>query len=83
MFNRKKLKEVLPQGVISSLRSVDEKVKIHSLLAALQEQGLTPLNDQLSRIIPDISNQYSTFSLDSNYLRTKVRAQHTFQISMV
>jgi len=54
-----------------------------SILAALREQKLLPLFNRLNEIVPDIVQQYSSFSLDTEYRRIKVRGQHSFQIDLV
>lgn len=54
-----------------------------SILSAIKEQGLLPLYWTLSRIVLDITHQYSSFDVDTDYLRTKIRGQHAFQISLV
>lgn len=38
---------------------------------------------QLEQIVPDLSDQYSLFKVNTPYLRTKVRGLHAFQISLV
>lgn len=55
----------------------------NSLKKAASEQGLNRLVLKLEEIIPDISDQYSTFKLDTRYLKTKARNLHAFQISLV
>lgn len=54
-----------------------------SLKKAAREQGLCELKVKLKEIVPDISDQYSIIKLDTTYIKTKVRNQHTFQISLV
>jgi hypothetical protein len=83
MIDRKKIKAHIPEHMINAIRVADERIRQRSIRAAIREQGLFPLCERLSGLVPDISAQYSTFALDSAYLRTKVRAQHAFQISMV
>lgn len=56
---------------------------IKSIRAAAKEQGLSSLMDQLSVFVPDITYQYTTFDLDSNYLKKNLRALHAFQIYLV
>ncbi len=73
----------MPRRIIDFVYSIMERIQSKSLLAAVKQQGLAPLFGQLSRLVPNISEQYSSFVLDSFYLKTKVRAQHAFQISMV
>src|SRR3990167_2949127 len=54
-----------------------------SLRAALREQGLEPMLRYLEGVVPDITDQYTTFRVDTDYLRLKVRALHAFQMSLV
>ena len=56
---------------------------VNSLKMAAAEQRLDGLSIKLEEIVPDISNQYSTFKLDTKYLKTIVRNMHAFQISLV
>ncbi len=60
-----------------------ESIARRSVIAALREQKLLPLSNRLNEIVPDIFQQYSSFALDTEYLRTKVRGQHAFQIELV
>lgn len=53
-----------------------------SLRAAAREERLTPLIESLERIVPDITHQYSTFAVESEYERAKVRAMHALQIDL-
>jgi len=56
---------------------------VNSLKMAAAEQRLDCLIIKLEEIVPDISDQYSTFKLDTRYLKTKARNLHAFQISLV
>jgi len=60
-----------------------EKYKKQSILVALKEQELYDLYLKLIDIVPDISQQYTSFVINDDYYYTKVKAQHAFQISMV
>lgn len=53
-----------------------------SLKEAVKEQGLVKTMAALKEIMPDITDQYTTFKLDSEYLKTKARALHAFQVSL-
>jgi len=64
------------------MRRVDSSLPARSIRAAIREQKLLPIYDQLTTIVPDITHQYSSFDIDSEYLRTKVRAEHSFQIAL-
>lgn len=55
---------------------------IAAIKSAIREQGLNELFTTLSNIVPDISQQYSSFALDTTYLNIKVRALHAFQMSL-
>jgi len=65
------------------LKTAYESMCRASLQKAAIEQGLGDLGVKLEKIVPDISNQYSTRKLDTNYLKIKVRNMHAFQISLV
>jgi hypothetical protein len=77
------LKRILPGGLFRRVIHFYESIPSRSVRAAIREQGLSPVYDQLVKIIPDITHQYSSFDIDTDYLRTTVRAQHAFQISLV
>lgn len=66
-----------------SVNNFSKYVYLRSLKEAAREQNLTGLARKLEQIVPDISDQYSTFKLDNEYLRTKVRNVHAFQMSLV
>jgi hypothetical protein len=65
------------------LKPFREKVLIASLNTAAREQQLVDLAQELEKIVPDITFQYSCFNVDSPYIYKKVRYQHAFQISLV
>jgi hypothetical protein len=54
-----------------------------SLYGAIREQGLLSIYHKLTEIVPDITHQYTSFDINSEYLKTNVRAQHSFQIFLV
>ena len=76
------LKRILPNRLLPWIKHVDELIRIKSIRAALREQKLSPFYRQLAEIVPDITHQYTSFALDSEYLKTKVRALHSFQIAL-
>ena len=59
-----------------------EKIQIASIKGAARERGIEKLSKQLAQIVPDINKQYTTFEIDSEFLRVKVRTQHAFQIQL-
>ena len=71
----KRIKPILTKGLMS--------MWVKSLNSAAREQNLDDLAKKLKEIVPDIENQYSMFKVDNPYLKTKVRYQHAFQISLV
>lgn len=54
-----------------------------SLESSAKELGLNELKNKLSKAGSDISQQYSSFTLDKAYMIEKVRNLHAFQISLV
>lgn len=74
---------LLPESIRSPLRSFVETIWIKSIKSAVSEQGLKDLYLKLEEIVPDISDQYSSFKINTEHLRITVRALHAFQISLV
>ncbi len=72
--------------VISNFRKILSRITqtlyINSLKAAIKQQDLSKTYLQLEKIVPDISEQYSCFKLDSEYLITNIRGMHSFQMSL-
>jgi len=77
------LKGIMPSRLLGRIGRMRSALSIKSIRAAVREQKLLPIYNQLTEIVPDITHQYSSFDLDSEYLITKVRAQHSFQISLI
>jgi SAM-dependent methyltransferase len=67
----------------TGLKAVADWLRIRSLNAALQQQGMQSLLDRLRTIIPDISQQYSSHDLDTELLELETRALHVFQMKLV
>jgi len=64
------------------LRPLFEDMQIASLRAAVREQNLGNLSLLLQEAVLDITDQFTTFKIDSDFLRTKARSQHAFQIQL-
>jgi len=77
------LKSFIPKSIKPFLIKTYQSVMKTSIEKASKEQDLKDLADKLAETVPDITAQYSTFKIDNPYLRTKVRNQHAFQISLV
>jgi len=77
------IKDIVPGSLKARIKKYLERIMLSSLESARKEQGLQGLSEELVRIVPDISQQYSTFKVDGLYLKTKVRNMHAFQISLV
>ena len=67
-----KIKEILKKIVF--------KVLEYSLNSASKEQSLEELKIKLAEIIPDLSQQYTSFKIEGSYLINKIRSQHAFQV---
>ena len=77
------LKSFIPKSIKPFLRETLRSVLKTSIEKASKEQSLKNIADKLAEIVPDITNQYSTFEIDNLYTTVKVRNQHAFQISLV
>lgn len=64
------------------LRFLYERTQIACLKSAVHEQDLKHLSFLLEKAVPDLTGQYTTFKIDSEYLRVKVLSQHAFQIKL-
>tara|TARA_B100000579_G_scaffold434870_1_gene456757 strand:+ start:2404 stop:3252 length:849 start_codon:yes stop_codon:yes gene_type:complete len=51
-----------------------------SINLAIRSQDLLKIKDQITEIVPDVTHQYTTHTVDSPYLITKVRGLHAFQV---
>ena len=71
------------------LKSITKKVREFLLIKSLEksnkQRGENNLKERLSVIVPDLKDQYTTFTIDKNdrYLVEKVRCQHTFQMTIL
>jgi len=77
------LKSFIPKSIKPFLRETLQLVLRISIEKASKQQGLKNIADELTKIVPDITDQYSTFKIDNPYTAVKVRNQHAFQISLV
>lgn len=65
------------------IKNILQKFFMQSLQSAAREQKMPSLAMKLEGIVPDITNQYSSFQVSSPYQKIKVRFQHVFQIMLV
>ena len=73
---------MIPPGASLARQRAVLTLRTASIRAALREQHLDDLRQQLERLVPDIHNQYSCFDVSTDYLRLNVRSMHAFQISL-
>lgn len=64
------------------IKDVLLKIMQHSLNSACKEQGLLGIRSKLAEIVPNLSDQYTSFKIEEDYLINKVRSLHSFQISL-
>ncbi|MBW1676567.1 MAG: methyltransferase domain-containing protein [Deltaproteobacteria bacterium] len=57
-------------------------MQIASVKAAAREQEIDKLSEFLAEIVPDLTEQYTTFNIDKEVLRVRVRAIHAFQLRL-
>lgn len=58
-------------------------LRTESLKSAVKEQKLDGLVKRLEELVPDLSDQYSSFKVKGIFLNTKVRNMHAFQMSLI
>lgn len=73
----------IKQGIKLHLKKISDFIWFKSVEGAIKEQGLKDLFIRLEQIVSDIKNQYSSFKVNTAFLKTKVRGMHAFQISLV
>jgi hypothetical protein len=73
----------LIQANKSRLQPLLARLQRASIRSAVREQHLDRLSTRLAEIVPDLTSQYTTFSVDNDYLRIKTRALHAFQINLL
>ncbi len=83
IISKMAIKKLIPESIRAYPQEILQFIFNQSLKKAASEQGLDKLAARLEEIVPDITNQYSTVKINNTYLRTKVRCQHSFQISLV
>lgn len=64
------------------IKDVAQKLLVQSLKSAAREQQMMPLVLRLESIVPDITDQYSSFQVSSTYQKAKTRFQHAFQSAL-
>jgi hypothetical protein len=65
------------------LRRLLAQMQRASIRSAAREQHLDHLSKRLAEIVPDLTSQYTTFSVDTDFLQAKVRTLHAFQVDLV
>ena len=58
------------------------KILDYSLNSASKEQGLNKIKIELEQIIPDLSQQYTSFNVKGVYIMNKLRSLHAFQVML-
>ena len=61
------------------MKKIVFKLLEYSLNSSSREQGLRGLKHKLVDIIPDLSEQYTSFKIEGNYVVNKSRSLHAFQ----
>ena len=82
MKMREIVKRAVPPSTLRRLHRWEERLASASIRAAAREQGLAQLLEALPRIVPDLTRQYTSFRVESEYDRVKVRGMHAFQVNL-
>jgi len=73
---KQKLKET------KTVKKAYDNFRERSVYSALKQQRLLARFNQIKRLDPDISNQYTSSNIDTSYLQTKVLGLHAFQMAL-
>lgn len=65
------------------VKEIAKKLLIKAIDSSSKESGRFELMKQLEDIVPDVSDQYTTFDVDDIFLEKMVRGLHAFQMSLV
>ena len=65
-----------------TIKRIVYKFLQYSMYSAIKEQNLLELKNRLAKIVPDLSEQYTSHKIEGSYLIDKMRSQHSFQISL-
>ena len=65
------------------LKEIAKKLLIRAIDSSCKESGRFELMKSLESVVPDVSDQYTTFEVDSAFLEKMVRGLHAFQMSLV
>jgi SAM-dependent methyltransferase len=77
------IKSVVPRGIWEKTAdTLYRSLPIKSLSLALQEQELAVLHGQLTKIVPDLSRQYTATTIIDPLYVEKLRCLHAFQIEL-
>ena len=71
------------KSIKNKLKRLKDYFLTKSMEVSAKEQGFNSLNAKLRNIVPNIEDQYSSFKIGGEYLNTKVRNMHAFQISLI
>lgn len=64
------------------LKRGSDRLRVASLQAALKEQRLDSTYEQLRKIVPDITQQYSTYAVDTQLIELETRGLQAFQVRL-
>ncbi|OHB34010.1 MAG: hypothetical protein A2Y09_08235 [Planctomycetes bacterium GWA2_39_15] len=78
-----KIKHLISERAKPTLRKILQHIWLKSLERAIKEQRLKELAVKLKQIVPDITEQYSNFLVNTSFLNLKVIGLHAFQMSLV
>lgn len=77
------IKKLIPDSIKIYFLKILHAIWLKSLESSVKEQGINGTVIKLEQIVPDITNQYSSFAVDTTFLNKKVRGVHSFQISLL
>ena len=68
---------------MSAIKSFVKSLFSGAIYSASKENGFYDLANRLKKVVPDVSEQYTTFEVNDVFLESMVRCLHGFQMSLV
>ncbi len=68
---------------MTDVKNQAKKMFSRAIYASAGQNGFLELVNRLKKVVPDVSEQYTTFEVNDVFLETMVRCLHGFQMSLV
>lgn len=68
---------------MTAVKNFAKSLMARTIRSASRQHGFLDLADRLKTVVPDVTEQYTTFKVNDEFLETMVRCLHGFQMSLV